>query len=165
MEMCGNELRSILMNTTTNREYNDSILGDKGFISNALEEQLEVICPKKKPPNRELTSAETRSNKLIELERKDIEGIFGTLTRKFKSLQMYTKGLAYFDFHLRNCCALYNFDTFLAAKQKEKQKAKATTRKQNQNNRTVAANRTKKALTPLRFTVSPSGTVINRYKK
>jgi len=36
-------------------------------------------------------------------------------------LVKFRKGLAYFDTHLRNCCALYNFDTFMASEEKDRE--------------------------------------------
>jgi len=75
---------------------------------------LEIICPTKDPQGGALTEIENNTNRLIDIERKDIEGLFGTLVRKFKSLTMYNKALDTFDTHLRNCCALYNYDTFIA---------------------------------------------------
>jgi len=75
MNTYAHDLRNVLINSTPSREYLDSILGDKGFVSNFLENQLEIMCPKKKPKKGELTLSEKRTNKLIEAERKDIEGI------------------------------------------------------------------------------------------
>jgi len=73
MNTYAHDLRNVLINSTPSREYLDSILGDKGFVSNFLENQLEIMCPKKKPKKGELTLSEKRTNKLIEAERKDIE--------------------------------------------------------------------------------------------